>query len=113
MIRTNYDGCPGQEKCQNDERGVACAATWAIQSSTESCFPIQTNRPADRRTYGSKGLQVSGEHHQLRVAMAPSQTRIKPVSKKLTKIEYGHAEKGFLVMFYVVEYARANEHLVD
>jgi hypothetical protein len=28
-----------------------------------------------------------------------------PGKGKLTKIEYGHAEKGFLVMFYVVEYA--------
>jgi len=33
--------------------------------------------------------------------------------EKLTKIEYEHAEKGLLVVFYVVEYARANEHLVD
>jgi len=29
----------------------------------------------------------------------------KPGQGKLTKIEYGHAEKGFFVMFYVVEYA--------
>src|SRR6266852_2082623 len=59
MIRTNYDGCPGQEECQNDERDVARAVTWTIQSSTEPCFPIQTKRPADRHTYGSKGLQVA------------------------------------------------------
>jgi hypothetical protein len=35
--------------------------------------------------------------------MAPKQIKTRP--KKLTKIEYGHAEKDLLVMFYVVEYA--------